>query len=319
MKTKFAGPGAALCLLLAGLAMPSAGRAQEASEVTIKSEVHLANFTYSVRRPDGTLVKGLTQEDFQVNEDGAPQKIAFFGKEQDMPLTLGLVVDMSDSQSHFYKRHRKDIGKFLHSILRPNDQVFTICFGNHLRLTNDLTANPDAVMDGLERFDHGERKFPEFAAEEREGGTALFDAVYHGIHERLAAAQGRRRALILFTDGEENSSAHDLLDAIDAARENDTLIYAIRYTDEKERSTPNARKGMTTLRHLALESGGQDYDALHVNLNEVFEQIAEDLRSLYYIGYHSTNRKRDGSFRRVQITTADSTYTVRARTGYYAR
>lgn len=292
---------------------------QAAPAATFKNEVHLVNFTFSVRRPDGTLAKSLTQDEFQVTEDGVPQKIAFFGKENDLPLTLGLLVDASDSQSHFFKRHRKDIQDFLNSILRPGDQVFTISFGNHLRLTNDLTPTPATVLDGLQRFDKGDRNFPELADDdEREGGTALYDAIYYGIGDRLARARGRR-ALILFTDGEENSSAHDLLDAIDAARESDTLIYAIRYTDRKELKTPHARQGVSALHHLALETGGTDYDALHDNLDQVFQQIADELRSLYSIAYHSTNRKSDATFRRVLITTTDPSLTVQARTGYYAR
>ena len=306
-----------LCL---AAAIPTASPALEQLAATFKSETHLVNFTYSVRRPDGTLAGSLSRDDFQVTEDGVPQTIAFFGKESDLPLTLGLIVDASDSQSHFFKRHRQDIEKFLKSILHPGDQVFTVSFGNHLRLTNDLTADPANVLDGLERFDKGERKFPELGPEEeREGGTALYDAVFYAVNERSNQAQGRRHALILFTDGEENSSAHDLLDAIDAARETDTLIYAIRYTDHKEIKTPHARQGVATLHHLALETGGADYDALHSNLGEDFRQIADELRSLYSIAYHSTNHKADATFRRVQISTADKSLVVHARTGYYAR
>ena len=305
-----------LCL---ALTFPPSAPAQQPPAATFKSETHLVNFTFSVRRPDGTLANGLARDDFQVTEDGVPQTISFFGKESDLPLTLGLIVDASDSQSHFFKRHRQDIENFLRSILHPGDKVFTVSFGNHLRLTNDLSPTPAAVLDGLESFDKGERNFPELGPkDDREGGTALFDAVYYGVGARLAQAQGSR-ALILFTDGEENSSAHDLLDAIDAARESDTLIYAIRYTDHKEIKTPHARQGVAALHHLALETGGSDYDALHDNLGEVFRQIADELRSLYSIAYHSTNRKPDSTFRRVRIATTDTSLVVHARTGYYAR
>lgn len=313
------GACAAVCLL--GLALPGAAvRAQETAAPLVRTETHLANFTFSVRRADGTLVQGLNREDFQIAEDGVPQTIAFFGKEAEMPLTLGLIVDASDSQSKFYKRHRKDIQKFLETVVRPQDEVFSICFGNHLRLSNDNTASTAAVLDGLERFDKGERKFPELATDDdREGGTALYDAIYYSIGEKLEKAQGRRRALILFTDGEENASAHDLLEAIDAARDNDTLIFAIRYTNEKESHSAHAQQGTAALRHLAEETGGADFDALHTNVRDAFEQIAEQLRSLYSIAYHSTHPRRDGSFHRVVITTENNNYTVRSRTGYYAR
>lgn len=317
--TEFCACGALLILAVC-VAFSGGTRAQQSSAPTFKNEVHLVNFTYSVRRADGTLVKGLTKDDFQVIEDGVPQKIAFFGKEEELPLTLGLIVDASGSQSHFIKQHRKDIGDFLSAILRPKDQVFTICFGNHLRLTNDVTSDANTVLDGLDRFDQGKRDFQELAKEdEREGGTALYDSIYYAIRERQTQAEGRRRALILFTDGEENASAHDLLDAIDSARENDTLIYAIRYTDQKDENKAKGRQGMVTLHHLALETGGSDFDALRTDLKDVFAQVADELRSLYSIGYHSTNHGRDNTFRRVQISVADSSVRVHARTGYYAR
>jgi len=290
-----------------------------------RSETHLIDFTFTVRKADGTVVKSLTRDDFQIAEDGVPQKVAFFGKEGDLPLTLGLVVDASNSQSKFLKRHDKDIEKFLKTVLGPRDQAFTICFGNHLRLTNDATSSIPDIMDGLERFDHGDRKFPELAPEDdREdqsgGGTALYDAVYYTAKQKLAPAQGRRLALILFTDGEENASAHDLLEAIGAAQDSDALIYAIRYTEsEKGRLTPHARQGIAALHHLSEETGGTDFDALRTDMPAAFAQISEELRSLYSVAYHSTNHKRDGAFHKVVISTEDPGNSVRARSGYYAR
>jgi Ca-activated chloride channel homolog len=293
--------------------------AQEVQAPLFRSETHLIDFTFSVRRADGTLVKGLARDDFQITEDGAPQNISFFGTQGELPLSLGLIVDASDSQSKFFKRHRKDIEAFLKLVVRPQDQVFAVCFGNHLRLTNGMTSSPEEVMQGLERFDKGDRKFPELAEDDREGGTALYDAIFHSINDQQLQSVGHQRALILFTDGEENSSAHDLLDAIDAAREHDTLIYAIRYTDEKERQTANARKGIAALHHLASETGGSDFDALHTDVRDAFTQIAAQLRSLYSMAYLSTHTRRDGAFHKVVITPRDPDYTVQARTGYYAR
>jgi Ca-activated chloride channel family protein len=309
----------AAAFLLSAIAMP----AQEPQTPIFRTETRLVDFTFSVRRPDGTLVKGLNREDFTVTEDSVPQKLAFFGKEAELPLTLGLIVDVSDSQSKFFKRHHKDIEKFLNTVMRPQDEVFSICFGNHLRVTSDKTSSIHSVMEQLERFDKGERNYPELAPEDNRdnqsgGGTALYDAIYYSVDKELAQASGRRRALVLFTDGEENASAHDLLDAIEAARENDTLIYAIRYTDEKE-MTPHSHQGIAALHHLSFETGGSDFDALHTNVSEAFQQIADELRSLYSIGYYTPNKKRDGTFRRVIVTTTDPTYSVRARTGYYAR
>jgi Ca-activated chloride channel family protein len=314
----------AVALVCAAAFLPKSILAQQSGEPVFHSETHLIDFTFSVSRPDGVLVSNLGREDFQITEDGVAQKIAFFGKEAELPLTLGLIVDASDSQSKFIKRHRKDIRSFLTTVIRPHDEAFSLCFGNHLRLTNDSSSSIDAIIDGLDRFDHGDRNFPELAAEDKRedqsgGGTALYDAIYYSVNQRLTQAEGRRRALIVFSDGEENASAHDLIEAIDAARSNDTLIYAVRYTNEKERHTPHARQGVAVMHHLSSETGGADFDALHTDVKQAFAQIAEDLRSLYSVAYHSTNTRRDGTFRRVIITTSDPSYTIRARTGYYAR
>src|ERR1700744_6205284 len=119
-----------IALILVGAApIAQLCSAQESQDPIFRTETHLIDFTFSVRRSDGTLVTGLNREDFSVTEDSVPQKPAFFGKEGDLPLTLGLIVDASDSQSKFVKRHYKDIEKFLKTIMRPRDEVFSICFG----------------------------------------------------------------------------------------------------------------------------------------------------------------------------------------------
>jgi Ca-activated chloride channel homolog len=292
-----------------------------AQETVFKSEVHLVNMTFSVRTQNGKIASGLTADDFEVFEDGEPQKISYFARENQLPLSLGLIVDVSDSQDKFLKRHQHDIETFLRKILQPSDQAFAVCFGNHLRSVSDVTPSISQIMDGLSRFDKGDRSFPEIGPEEqRELGTALYDAVYFSVEEKLHSDQNRRRALILFTDGEENSSEHDLLDAISAAQDADVLIFAIRYTETKHGEL-NARNkyGMRVLGHLASQTGGSDFDGLHTNLPDAFEQIGEELRSLYSIAYHSTNKSQDESFRKVVIRPKQSGLHVRAKAGYYAR
>jgi len=290
-------------------------------KTVFKSEVHLVNITFSVRMPDGKVVSGLNADDFEVLEDGVLQKISYFARESQLPLSLGLLVDASNSQDKFLKRHQHDMETFLHKVLQPSDQAFAVGFGNHLRLVSDVTSSIPQIMNGLTRFDKGDRNFPEIGPkEERELGTALYDSVYFSVNEKLRSDQNRRRALILFTDGEENSSEHDLLDAISAAQDADVLIFSIRYTETK-RGELNARNkyGMRVLGHLSSQTGGADFDGLHTNLSDAFEQISEELRSLYSIAYHSTNKSEDESFRKVVIRPKQDGLLVRAKAGYYAR
>ncbi len=184
----------------------------------------------------------LPQEDFEVFEDGAPQKIAFFAHSADVPLDLGLIVDFSGSQAEFIKAHHKDLDAFLKKALSSRDRVFLVCFGNHVRLAQDFTDQPRDIIDALHGFEkQGGGGLFEFAPHERRIlGTAFYDALYYSIGERLAASAGARKALIVFSDGEDNSSGHHMLEAIEAAQTNDVLLFPIRYT-EKLKGGPIAR------------------------------------------------------------------------------
>jgi len=288
---------------------------------TIQVETHLIDTAVSVHDGDGRVVSGLTQEDFTVVEDGVPQKIRFFAHDNELPLSIGLIIDESGSQEKFVKEHEKDIEAFLRQVLEPNDQAFAVCFGNHLRLVSDSTSSSSAIMDGIRSFDKGNTDFPEIGPkEQRELGTALYDAIYFGITEKLANIHKRRKVLVVFSDGEENSSEHDLLDAIEAAQNSDVMVYAIRYTDVKHgKMDARDRYGMRVLDHLTGQSGGKTFDYHATNLKKAFAEIAGDLRSLYQIAYQSTNPTRDGSYRKVVIQTTKPGLTVRARAGYYAR
>jgi len=284
-------------------------------------ETHLVTLTFIVRDPQGNLVPSLGQDDFTVYEDGVSQKVSFFSRESNLPLNLGLVVDASSSQDKFIHQHLRDVEEFLKSVLEPQDQVFALCFGDHLRIAADFTSSPAAVIDGIERYNKSPRVFPEIEPDEtRSGGSAVYDAAFAGVTEKLASGQARRKALILFTDGEENSSGHDEIDAIAAAQDHDALLYAIRYTTSRHgKLTADNRHGMAALHHMAEQTGGADFDALHSDLSQDFAQIGAELRSLYSIGYYSTNKRHDDTFRKVVVETHTPGLMVRAKSGYYAR
>jgi Ca-activated chloride channel family protein len=170
----------------------------------------------------------------------------------------------------------------------------------------------------------GKGDFSELAPDPtRSGGTALFDAIYASVQEKLSgklnSASAHRRVLILFTDGEENSSAHDEVEAIAAAQGADVLVYAVRYTQvHHDKLTAGNHQGMANLKHIAAQTGGTDFDGLNTDLSQDFRQIADELRSQYSISYYSTNKVNDGSFRKVVIEPTRPGLTIRARSGYYA-
>jgi Ca-activated chloride channel family protein len=288
---------------------------------TFHAETRLVTLTFSARDADGRAVGNLSAGDFSVLEDGVEQKITLFSRQSELPLTLGLLVDASESQDKFLKEHLRDIRLFLANVLRPQDQAFAVCFGNHLRLVSDFSSDAAQITDQLAKFHKGDRDFPELEPDDsREGGSAVYDSIFASVSEKLGSTGARRKALILFSDGEENASAHDEIDTVAAAQSADTLVYAIRYTKvEHHKLTADNRHGIAGLKHITEQTGGRDFDALHMDLAEAFRQIGDELRTMYFVGYYATNKAQDHSFRKIVIEPHTDGITVRSKTGYYAQ
>ena len=216
--------------LLVLLVLLPAWWARCGAQESIRVDVNLVTVAFSVRDASGRPVDNLTKDDFEVIEDAALQKIAFFAKSVDVPLTLGLIVDASGSQEHFAKQHESDLKVFLKEALGPRDRAFLVGFGNHVRLVSDLSTSGEAMMESWRLYDKDTGHFPELGPkEDRDLGTAFYDSIYYPVTEKLARENGRR-ALLLFSDGEDNSSSHDMMTAIEAAQNANVVIFAIRYT-----------------------------------------------------------------------------------------
>ncbi len=288
----------------------------------IKVNVHLVNVTFSVRNAAGLSPANLTKNDFEVLEDGVPQTISFFSRSADLPLTLGLIVDASGSQEHYVKAHHHDLQTFLKDVLQPRDRAFLVGFGNHIRLVSDFTDSYSQILDELKRYEHDSGQFDEIGPlhESRELGTAFYDAIYYSASEKLSDGTSGRKALIIFSDGEDNSSAHHMMDAIEAAQTENIPLFCIRYTERGKHGNLTARNkyGISVMARIAKETGGEDFDAEQKNLKESFREIGDELRSSYELAYNSTHTDRDGYFRKIVIRPKNSGLTVRAKTGYYA-
>ena len=305
-------------VLLFALCLPCVSWGQDAP--VFHAETHLVTLTFSARDGGGHFVDKLGNDDFSVYEDGVEQNLNVFSRESELPLTLGLLIDASPSQKKFLDQHLRDIQVFLGSILRPQDKAFAVCFGDHLRLVSDLTSDPAAIIAGLEKYKKS-GDFPELTPDDsRSGGTAVYDAIFGSVSEKMATITAHRKALIMFTDGEENSSAHDEIDAIAEAQSADVLVYAVRYTEMKHNKlSAENRQGITGLHHITEQTGGRDFDALHTDLPETFKAIGDELRSVYSIGYYSTNKTHDNTFRKIVIEPHVEGVMVRAKSGYYAK
>lgn len=311
-------------LVAAGL-LPAAAILNAAQQATpsFRADVQLVGVSLTVRdRATGRPVSGLTKDDFIAIEDGAPQPIAFFAPSADLPLSLGLLVDASGSQEEFIKDHRRDLSAFLKAVMKPQDQAFVLAFGNRLRLLADFTPSAEVLVDSLDDKKRNKSEAPQIGPRERRvHGTAFYDAIVHGIGEKMAGAEQQRKGLVIFSDGEDNASAHHLLDAIEAAQAADVPIFAIRYTDRGKDGelTPRNKYGASVMTRIARETGGVDYDASNRELRAAFQAIGDELHASYELAYKSTNTERDGAFRRIVIRPKQGDVVVRHKTGYWAR
>ena len=286
----------------------------------MRVHVRLVNVAFSAYDSRGAPIENLTKDDIEVFEDAVPQQISFFAHSVDVPLTLGLIVDFSGSQDQFSKQHERDLQVFLNDVLGPKDRVFLVCFGNHIRLVSDFSQSGTQIMQQLDAYRHDSRHFPELGPKEsRDLGTAFYDSIFYSVTEKLANESGRR-ALLLFSDGEDNSSSHDMMTTIEAAQSANVLIFTIRYTEKKRgQLTARNKYGIRVMDRVARETGGQHIDAETTDPKTYFRQIAAELRSSYELAYYPSNPMKDDTFRKIAIRAKLPGVTVRSRTGYFAR
>ncbi len=290
------------------------------AQQSIRVDVNLVNLAFTARDASGHLVNNLTKDDVEIFEDGTPQKIEFFAKSTDVPLTMALIVDVSGSQDHFGKQHEKDLEVFLEDVLGPKDRAFLVCFGNHIRLVTDYTNSAREIIDNYKLFDKGKKHFPELGADDtREDGTAFYDSIYYSVTEKLSQAGGRQ-AILMFSDGEDNSSSHDMMTAVETAQTANVVFYGIRYTEQRHgRLNSRNRYGISVMDRLAKETGGMPVDARETDPHEYFRLIAEELRTSYEVGYYPSEKNKDEGFRKISVKSKLDGVKIRTKTGYFVR
>ncbi len=294
---------------------PGETTTEEAEDFTIRVGVDLVNVLFTVTDRDGRLVPGLTADDFIVEEDGVPQTIQYFSSESELPLTLALLVDTSPSVRSVFDEEKRTAKRFMESILRPEDLALIISFDLSVTLMQDFTGSARLLGEAIDDLELGADR----------SGTSLYDAVYLASEERLDGEAGRK-AIVLLSDGEDTTSRVREAEALIAAHGADAVIYSISNVRPRRGGLfgGNQRTGdIDTLRRLSGETGGEIFELdRRADFEEIFEQIAAELRSQYSLGYVSTN-SGDGSddnrdYREIRIRTRDDDLRVRARRGYYA-
>lgn len=294
--------------------------AQE-NEPLIKVDVELVNVLFSVRDKKGALIPNLTKDDFKVLEDGKEQTIRTFTRETDLPLTIGLLVDVSGSQRNLIEVEKHAASEFFQKVLRAKDMAFLISFGSEAELLQDSTNSATLLRKGLDELKgssslggFGPGPVPTINSTPR--GTILFDAVSLASTEKLKGEVGRK-AIVLITDGVDQGSRYDVRQAIEAAHRADAIIYSIQYMDASAYGYFGASDG--DLKKMSEETGGRVFrvDRKHT-LDEIFDQIQAEMRSQYVLSYTPANTERDGAFRKLEIKPQSKDLKVQARKGYYA-
>jgi VWFA-related protein len=279
----------------------------------------LVNLFATVRDKNKRIVTDLKQDDFKINEDGHDENIAFFSKEMNLPITLGLLLDTSGSEQYMLGSIQDSGARFLNRVLRKGDEAMIISFDTDVDLLADFTDDRSILNRAINKarintpgggYIAGN---PGPVGGQNMVGTALYDAIYLACGDKLNGEAGRK-AIVIVTDAEDEGSRVRLEEAIESAQRTDTVIHILLVADRRFGG------GRPDIGHkLAEETGGRMIVvSSEKKLEEAFDQISEELRSQYTLGYYPTNTSKDGKFRKIHVDVGNKEYKVLTRKGYYA-
>jgi len=279
---------------------------------TLSVKVNVVSFLATVHDHDGQVIK----DDFVLKEDGVPQKIHYFSQESDLPLTIGLLVDTSRSQTRVLEEERRASYAFLDQVLsKEKDRGFVVHFDERVEILQGLTSSRNELASALQQL-----SIPEHVA------TLLYSAV-RDSSENLMRKQPGRKALILLTDGVAYKDPKSAETAIEFAQRGDTIIYSIRFPDSIGFSGPvragiraaAKEHGKLELERMAKETGGVSYEVTKgQTIEAIYSQIEDALRNQYSIGYTPERPAADGKYHKIRLTTKNRLI-VNNRDGYYAQ
>lgn len=260
-------------------------------------EVDRVVITASVVDKDRKFVQGLTKNDFLLYEDDVQQQIVDFGAET-RPITLAILIDTSGSMREELSL-TKDAAKRFVNTLRPEDRALVVDFDENVYLLHGLTSDHALLHTAIDGTD-------------AEGGTALYDAIF-AAYRRMRGIEGRR-AMALLSDGADTNSQFSYQKVLELTRTNDVVIYSIGLG-----ATVLDVGIRGSLKQLADETGGRSFFPNTANeLTDTYDEIAQDLRSQYFMSYAPANSKSDGTWRQIRLESTAKGAKVKTRKGYYA-
>ncbi len=279
----------------------------QADEPTrIQVDVTRVNLLYTVTDRKGRFVTNLTKDDFEVVESKKPQNIMEFNAESDLPLRLGVLIDTSNSIRERFKFEQDAAIEFLNNTIHANqDRAMLVSFDTKAELVSDLVSDTEKLATAIRSLRPG-------------GGTSLYDAIFFACRDKLSQDQPKhkfRRAIVIVSDGDDNQSQYTRDQALEMAQKADVVLYAISTNISKIESD-----GDKVLRYFAAETGGKAFFPFKVeDLEQSFENIANELRHQYNIAYRPEPLKTDGLFHAVELRVKSrKDLVVHVRKGYYA-
>jgi Ca-activated chloride channel family protein len=285
---------------------PTATPPDDEERVRIKTD--LVTLTLTVTDPFGRYVSGLNKNVFTVSDNNQEQEIVFFS-DSDAPVSVGILFDVSGSMSgDKIRKARKALERFIITS-HPSDEYFLIAFNSRAQLLMDRTRDGDAVLRKLTLV-------------QPKNNTALYDAVYLGI-ERVTRGSHQKRALLIISDGQDNASRYNFGEVRRLMKESDVVTYSVGIMDGSDSGSSVGMQGQAFLDEISSVTGGKSfYPRTDVEMDEIFERIALELRHQYSIGYIPKDFQPDGKWRKVKVKIKPPRglprLTVRGREGYYA-
>ena len=287
--------------------MATASLAQEPDVPRFRVGVDTVSLSITLLDEVGRLITGLPEENFTVYEDGVEQNIQFFAHAE-LPLKMVILLDVSMSMRQKLEMAQEAAVRFVDS-LEPGDEVQVVEFGSRVLTLVEFTPEFADVANAIRSTTVG-------------GATALYNAIYISLKdlEAYRSDQLDRRAIVVLSDGNDTRSVLRFDDVKEQARKSNIIIYAISLrANRRDLKKEKYRNAKYELDMLAEESGGVSYAPEKLNdLSGVYEEILEELKGQYTMGYVSTNTEHDAKWRHLQILTAEPGTRVRTREGYYA-
>jgi Ca-activated chloride channel family protein len=287
---------------------------QTAVQYRLRVSVDEVSVTFHAAGADGQSIDDLGLDELNLLDNGKPPlRILAFDSTKDIPLRVGLLIDMSESMDQTRSKDRGAAIKYVQQIFRQKtDEAFVMNFGSRPVIAQTWTSDTSALIDGILN-----RRISAVGGTSA-GGTAVFDAVHRACLDEFSQMNhvSNVNFLILFSDGEDNASHYSLEDAVDACQRTDTAVYAFR--NEAEPGFSSA--GPKLLADLATQTGGRvfrDQDS-ETEAYADLQSIQADLRSRYRLIYRPDDLKRDGSFHRITLVGPRRVESLNIRSGYYA-